>query len=70
MTNFDTLTYIVDDRLARITLNRPLRLNAIDRAMPGEIVGVKLFTGRPAAGYRQISLFSAAATGYGTDRAR
>lgn len=37
MTNLDTLTYIVDDRLARVTLNRPQRLNAINHAMPGEI---------------------------------
>lgn len=37
MTNFETLTYAVDDRLARVTLNRPKRLNAINRAMPGEI---------------------------------
>lgn len=34
---FETLRYEVDGRLARITLNRPERLNAIDRAMPGEI---------------------------------
>jgi len=37
MPQFDTLTYGVDDRLARVTLNRPQRLNAINRAMPGEI---------------------------------
>lgn len=37
MTNFETLTYVVDGRLARVTLNRPARLNAINRAMPGEI---------------------------------
>jgi enoyl-CoA hydratase len=37
MTNFETLTYTVDGRLARVTLNRPERLNAINRAMPGEI---------------------------------
>jgi len=37
MPNFETLTYEVDDRLARVTLNRPERLNAINRAMPGEI---------------------------------
>jgi enoyl-CoA hydratase len=37
MTDFETLTYTVDGRLARITLNRPQRLNAINRAMPGEI---------------------------------
>ena len=34
---FTTLTYAVDGRIARITLNRPERLNAIDDAMPGEI---------------------------------
>ncbi len=37
MAQFQTLTYVVDGRLARITLNRPERLNAINRAMPGEI---------------------------------
>ena len=37
MAQFETLTYAVDGRLARITLNRPERLNAINRAMPGEI---------------------------------
>jgi enoyl-CoA hydratase len=35
----ETLTYTVDDRIARITLNRPERLNAITAAMPGEIRG-------------------------------
>ena len=34
---YGTLTYGKDDRVARITLNRPERLNAIDDAMPGEI---------------------------------
>ncbi|MGH7859693.1 MAG: crotonase/enoyl-CoA hydratase family protein [Candidatus Binatia bacterium] len=34
---FETITYEVDGRLARITLNRPERLNAINRTMPGEI---------------------------------
>jgi enoyl-CoA hydratase len=33
----ETLTYKTDGRLARITLNRPERLNAINRAMPAEI---------------------------------
>lgn len=33
----ETLAYTVDDRLARLTLNRPARLNAINRAMPGEL---------------------------------
>src|SRR5262245_46614343 len=32
-----TLTYRRDGRIARITLNRPKRLNAITAAMPGEI---------------------------------
>jgi enoyl-CoA hydratase len=32
-----TLTYKRDGRIARITLNRPKRLNAITEAMPGEI---------------------------------
>jgi len=36
-TEFETLAYAVDGRLARVTLNRPERLNAINRAMPGEI---------------------------------
>jgi enoyl-CoA hydratase len=35
--NFETLRYAVDDRIARITLNRPERLNAIVTAMPREI---------------------------------
>jgi enoyl-CoA hydratase len=35
--NFQTLQYKKDDRVARITLNRPERLNAISEAMPGEI---------------------------------
>ena len=34
---YGTLRYDVDGRKARITLNRPDRLNAIDAAMPGEI---------------------------------
>lgn len=34
---FSTLKYGLDGRIARITLNRPQRLNAIDRRMPGEI---------------------------------
>lgn len=35
--SYDTLTYRADDRLGRITLDRPDRMNAINRAMPGEI---------------------------------
>jgi enoyl-CoA hydratase len=34
---YGTLTYARDGRVARITLNRPARLNAISAAMPGEI---------------------------------
>jgi enoyl-CoA hydratase len=34
---FDTLLYQKDGRIARVTLNRPARLNAINEAMPGEI---------------------------------
>jgi enoyl-CoA hydratase len=34
---FETLRYEVDGRLARVTLDRPERLNAINRAMPAEI---------------------------------
>jgi enoyl-CoA hydratase len=33
----ETISYAVDGRLARLTLNRPERLNAINRAMPGEL---------------------------------
>ncbi|WP_428264977.1 crotonase/enoyl-CoA hydratase family protein [Haliangium sp.] len=35
--SYETLTYAVEERIARITLNRPERLNAINEAMPGEI---------------------------------
>jgi enoyl-CoA hydratase len=35
--SYTTLLYQVDGPLARVTLNRPERLNAIDRRMPGEI---------------------------------
>ena len=34
---YTTLKYAVDGRIARITLNRPQRLNAINQKMPGEI---------------------------------
>ncbi|MEZ5615329.1 MAG: crotonase/enoyl-CoA hydratase family protein [Rhodocyclaceae bacterium] len=34
---FTTLNYATAGRIARITLNRPERLNAIDEKMPGEI---------------------------------
>ena len=34
---FTSLTYATAGRIARITLNRPERLNAIDEKMPGEI---------------------------------
>ena len=34
---FSTLRYAVDGRIARITLNRPARLNAINEKMPREI---------------------------------
>jgi enoyl-CoA hydratase len=34
---FETLRYEIDGRIARITLNRPERLNAINERMPGEI---------------------------------
>ncbi|MCW5772066.1 MAG: crotonase/enoyl-CoA hydratase family protein [Rhodospirillaceae bacterium] len=34
---YKTLTYKREGRIARITLNRPRRLNAISAAMPGEI---------------------------------
>jgi len=37
MSDFGSLLYEVSGRAARITLNRPDRLNAIDAAMPGEI---------------------------------
>lgn len=33
---FETLTYRVEGRIARITLNRPERLNAISASMPGK----------------------------------
>src|SRR5580692_4042749 len=35
--NFETLRYEKNERIARITLNRPERLNAITESMPGEI---------------------------------
>ncbi len=34
---YTTLIYETEDRIARITLNRPERLNAINNEMPGEI---------------------------------
>ncbi len=34
---FETILYAVEGRVARITLNRPSRMNAINLAMPGEI---------------------------------
>ena len=34
---YKTLKYSVTGRIARITLNRPARLNAIDDKMPREI---------------------------------
>ena len=34
---YTTLKYALDGRIARITLNRPERLNAINEKMPGEI---------------------------------
>jgi enoyl-CoA hydratase len=34
---YSTLKYAVDGRIARLTLNRPQRLNAINDKMPGEI---------------------------------
>jgi len=34
---YATLKYAVAGRIARITLNRPARLNAIDEKMPREI---------------------------------
>ena len=37
MSDFTTLIYEKDDRIARIILNRPERLNAINDEMPGEI---------------------------------
>ncbi|MEM6994506.1 MAG: enoyl-CoA hydratase/isomerase family protein, partial [Myxococcota bacterium] len=37
MAAFSSITYQTEGRIARITLNRPERLNAIDIAMPGEI---------------------------------
>jgi enoyl-CoA hydratase len=36
---YRTLRYERDERIARITLDRPERLNAITEAMPGEIAG-------------------------------
>jgi enoyl-CoA hydratase len=36
---YTTLKYAVDGRIARITLNRPERLNAINKKMPREIRG-------------------------------
>jgi enoyl-CoA hydratase len=35
--DYQYLLYATDGRIARITLNRPQRFNAIARGMPGEI---------------------------------
>lgn len=35
--SYETLRYETEDRVARITLNRPERLNAISPALPGEL---------------------------------
>ncbi len=37
MAEYSTLIYEKDDRIARLILNRPERLNAIENEMPGEI---------------------------------
>ncbi len=37
MTNYQTISYEVDDRIATITLDRPDRLNALSPAMIGEL---------------------------------
>ena len=37
MTQFQSITLAVQERIATITLNRPSRLNAIDAHMPREI---------------------------------
>ncbi|WP_417232486.1 crotonase/enoyl-CoA hydratase family protein [Brevundimonas sp.] len=37
MPEFQSIAYVVADRTATLTLNRPERLNAIDAHMPGEI---------------------------------
>jgi enoyl-CoA hydratase len=79
--DLSSITYSVAGRIATITLDRPERLNAIDRGMPGEIrtaveaanddsdVHVIVLTGAGRSFCAGYDLKEFAEAGYGTQRA-
>ncbi|MDW8468909.1 MAG: hypothetical protein RML56_08025 [Burkholderiales bacterium] len=67
---FATLRYGVTGRIARVTLNRPARLNAVDERMPGEIRRAARGgeRGRPSASERTVRRGGALCAGYDLER--